>query len=406
MPAYAVEAENLGKRYRLYSRPHQRLLELLTGGRWSGSRELWALRNLDLALAPGMVLGVCGANGSGKSTLLRLLAGTTSPSEGRFRIRGRVNGLLDLGVGFDFQLSGRTNLLHQAVILGYNRRSMAHKIDEIVDFAELGSFIDEPLRTYSAGMGMRLGFSVAALLDPDVLILDEIFAVGDIAFQKKCVDKIHEFKNRNKTILFCSHNIYELRQLCDQAIWLRDGRLFAQGDVVSVTGEYFTHVRENTARPAPGFGTPNDPDGTAPDLPRIQDVRYYRMGTDEEIDQARSGESIEVRVWWEKPAVIGHDLHLGIGFIREDNIVCAGISTHFDGLRLEGERGCMGLRLPSFQLLAGRYLVVACLLDQTGTQRFHEYVAPRRLVIPASTPHLGVFVPDHAWSARPAGPAG
>jgi lipopolysaccharide transport system ATP-binding protein len=282
---------------------------------------------------------------------------------------------------------------------------MAYRIEEIVEFAELGNYIDEPMRTYSAGMCMRLGFSVAALLDPDVLILDEVFAVGDIAFQKKCIDRIHEFKRGNRTILFCSHNIYELRQLCDEAIWLRDGRLSAKGDVVTVTGDYFTHLRtsKDTAGAGAGSGAQDGTDGAARDLPRIQDVRYYRMGTDEEIEQAKTGDSIEIRVWWEKPAAIGHVLQLGIAFIREDNIVCTGIGTHFDGLSLEGERGCMALRLPSFQMLAGRYLVAAMLLDQTGTHIFHEYVAARRLVFPASMPHLGVFAPDHGWIALPRG---
>lgn len=399
-PECAIEAENLGKRYRLYARNHRRVFEFLTAGLWNGHRELWALRNLDLSVARGTVLGVCGANGAGKSTLLRMLTGTTNPTEGRYRVRGRVSGMLELGTGFRFELSGRANLLYQALLLGYSRGEMQKKIDEIIEFSDLGSFIDEPLRTYSTGMAMRLGFCVAAMLDPDVLILDEVFAVGDIAFQKRCIDKMHQFKRENKTIVLCSHSMYDLRQLCDEAIWLRGGRLAAAGDTVSVTGDYASFMRQNKDLPELP-GEPVSPNGDAPgELPQVREVRFYGMDSDAEVEEITTGDSIEIHVWWKKPARIEHALHLGIGLVREDNIICAGLASHFDGVRLEGKSGRTVLRLPRLQILSGRYLVPVWLLDETGSHRFHDFLPDRRLVVRSRTSQMGVFVPSHEWVTR------
>ena len=178
------------------------------------------------ALTPAARPSACvGANGAGKSTLLKVLwrAPRRRP-EGAYRLNdGRVASLLELGAGFHMEFTGRANIMMNGVMMGYTRREMESKMDEVIDFAELGPYIDEPVRTYSSGMGLRLGFSVAVAVDPEILIIDEVFAVGDMYFQKKCIDKIYEFKKRNKTILFCSHSLYDVRQLCDDAVWLDHG---------------------------------------------------------------------------------------------------------------------------------------------------------------------------------------
>ena len=235
---YSVEVEGLGKHYRAYERPLDRVIEACSLGRLKRHREFWALRNVDFRLASGASLGLIGANGAGKSTLLKVLAGITPPSEGRLRINGRVASLLELGAGFHLDFTGRMNIVSNGVMMGFTRREMEAKMDEIIEFAELGDYIDQPVRTYSSGMGLRLGFAIAAVVDPDVLIIDEVFAVGDMYFQKKCVDKIYSFKQRGKTILFCSHSLYDIRQLCDEAIWMRNGLPAAVGDSVTVTNEY------------------------------------------------------------------------------------------------------------------------------------------------------------------------
>ena len=232
-----VEAQGLGKCYRIYASALRRVGELASLGRLRGHRPFWALRSIDLAVPRGQALGICGANAAGKSTLLKILAGTTSPSEGRFRTAGRVTSLLEIGAGLHLDFSGRANIQLQGVLHGYRRRELARIAGEIAEFAELGDFLDEPVRVYSSGMGMRLGFSVAMAMEPEVLILDEVFAVGDVYFQKKCVDRLFELKARGVTILFCSHSLYDIRQLCDEALWLRDGEPAALGGSVQVTNE-------------------------------------------------------------------------------------------------------------------------------------------------------------------------
>ena len=367
MQRFAIETEGLGKSYRSYRGDLARALEFATLGRLKGHDTFWALRGVDLRVEPGTVLGVCGANGAGKSTLLRILSGTTAPSEGRYRLRGRVMSLLELGLGFHMDLSGRENLHHHVTLLGFSRREVQHHSAAIVDFAELGPFIDEPLRTYSSGMAMRLGFSVAAMLDPEVLVLDEVFAVGDVAFQKKCIDRIHSFRDRGRTVVFCSHSIYDLRQFCDRVLWLREGRVELDGDPTQVTAEYASHMRsrQDLAQAARvGSGPPN--------LPRVTAVRVLRPGTEVELREIDTGDSVEVRVDWEKPAGHVGDLNLGVGLVREDNIVCVGLGTHFGSTRLRGEAGTVRLLLPRLQLLSGRYLVPVWLLDETGSHRFEE----------------------------------
>ncbi len=405
MRGFALEAEKLGKAYRIYSRPLARLAEGLTWGRYRGHHEFWALRGIDLALKRGGSLGLCGANGAGKSTLLKVLSGTTAPTEGRYRIDGRVASLLELGAGFHLDFSGRANILLNGVMMGLTRRELEGKIPEIIEFAELGDYIDEPVRTYSSGMGLRLGFSIAQAVDPDVLIIDEVFAVGDMYFQKKCVDRVYQFKKRGKTILFCSHSLYDVRQFCDEALWLDRGLPRALGDSVRVTNEYASFQRQHmsAAEEVVRGGFPPSPElETRPRaaLPYICDARLYRLGTEEECYQISSGDSFEVRVWWENPATLETPINLGIAFMRGDLTLCCATATHFSGVKLEGSSGCAVLQYPDVRLLAGQFLVTVVLLDGEGVHRYHEYLVPENLLVRAYTRDLGLFRMDYRWEQR------
>ena len=239
-PEAGIQVEGLGKCFRMYRRPVHRIIEGVTLGKAKRHDEFWALRGVEFDLLRGQSLGLVGANGAGKSTLMKVLAGITDPTEGRIKMNGRVASLLELGAGFHLDFTGRANIVMNGVMMGYSRRQMESRMDEIIEFAELGNYIDEPVRTYSSGMGLRLGFAIAIAIDPDILIIDEVFAVGDMYFQKKCVDKIYEFKKQNKTIMFCSHSLYDVRQLCDQGLWLRKGEPAAYGDSVFVTCLFYT----------------------------------------------------------------------------------------------------------------------------------------------------------------------
>ena len=233
----SIVVRGLGKRFRRYD-PHRSLTFQEWVASWLKRRPkpeyIWSLRNVNFDLAPGSTLGIVGANGAGKSTLLRLLAGIGRPDEGRLHVYGRLSGLLSLGAGFHSDLTGRENVFVTGVIGGLTRREVARRLDEIVEFAELGHAIDAPLRTYSTGMQMRLAFSVAIHVHSDILLIDEVLAVGDHAFQRKCLDRIELLKQTGCTIVIVSHDTWSLRQFCDQAIWLEQGRIHEEGPAVGV----------------------------------------------------------------------------------------------------------------------------------------------------------------------------
>src|SRR5690606_9814900 len=233
---YSISVENLCKDYRIYARPQDRLLELLL--RKPRHRVFHVLQDISFNVLEGKSLGIIGDNGAGKSTLMKLLVGTLQPSSGRIDIRGQVAALLELGAGFHPEFSGRRNIYLNASLLGVPDDDIVALENEIIEFSELRDFIDQPVKTYSSGMYVRLAFSIATMVRPDVLVIDEALSVGDIAFQKKCVERMNEFRQPNKTMVFCSHSMYHVQDLCDTAICLERGRIRDIGDSHSVVATY------------------------------------------------------------------------------------------------------------------------------------------------------------------------
>lgn len=233
----AIEAEHLGKSYRMMGSEPPTLLLSLT--HWRRKRKiLWALNDVSFAVKTGETVGIIGPNGSGKSSCLSLIAGTTSPTTGVVRTRGRISSLLELGAGFHSELTGRENIFLNGSILGISRRAIKERFDRIVDFAGVGEFLDMPVKFYSSGMYVRLGFAIAVETDPDILLVDEVLAVGDIAFQTKCFSRIREFQRMGKTILMVSHGLQTVEEFCDRVFLLHHGRLVAQGDPAEVIFAY------------------------------------------------------------------------------------------------------------------------------------------------------------------------
>lgn len=248
MARTAIRIEGLGKMYRL-GETHERTLSdqivrlarRLTGRRHSdGSapEDFWALRDVNLDIAEGEAVGIVGGNGAGKSTLLKILSRITQPSTGRALVRGRMSSLLEVGTGFHPELTGRENVYLNGTILGMRRAEVARKFDEIVAFSGVGQFIDTPVKRYSSGMYVRLAFAVAAHLEPDVLVIDEVLAVGDAEFQKRCLGKMGEVAREGRTVLFVSHNMAAVQKLCTRAVWLRQGQVVHSGEPGLVIGEY------------------------------------------------------------------------------------------------------------------------------------------------------------------------
>ena len=247
MSAPAIRVERLGKMYRIGERqPYSSLRETITsavrgrlrGGGRTPREAIWALRDVSFEVAPGEVIGIIGRNGAGKSTLLKILARITDPTEGRVEVRGRVGSLLEVGTGFHMELTGRENIYLNGAILGMRRAEIERKFDEIVEFAEVERFIDTPVKHFSTGMYLRLAFAVAAHLETEILLVDEVLAVGDAEFQERCLERIEGFRRQGKTLLVVSHDMGLVRRFCRRALRLDHGRLVADGGVEEVTGAY------------------------------------------------------------------------------------------------------------------------------------------------------------------------
>jgi len=240
----AIEVRGLSKSYPIYDSPLDRLKELLTFNRLRFHRDFWALRDLDFEVRRGETFCIIGENGSGKSTLLQLVAGILQPTEGEIKVNGRVSALLELGSGFNPEFTGRDNVFLNGAILGFTTRQIEQKYREIEEFAEIGDFMNQPVKTYSSGMIVRLAFAVAIHVDPEILLVDEALAVGDIYFRQRCMRKVHELRSRGITILFVSHSMGDVKAIGDRALWLDQGRIRELGPADAVVAKYLAAMVE------------------------------------------------------------------------------------------------------------------------------------------------------------------
>lgn len=241
----AITVHEVSKKFRLYSERNQSLKSAIMRGRKGIHNEFWALKNISFSIPQGSTFGLIGGNGSGKSTLLKCLANIYTPTSGSILREGRIAALLEVGSGFHPELSGRENIFLNGSILGMSRKEISKQLDEIIDFSGVGDFIDQPVKNYSSGMYVRLGFSVAIHVDPDILIVDEVLAVGDAIFQKKCQQKFSQLKKENKTIVLVSHSMETVREMCDQVAWLAKGELVAFGQASDVIPDYLRAVDQS-----------------------------------------------------------------------------------------------------------------------------------------------------------------
>ena len=246
----AIKVENLSKCYQLYNTPRDRLKQFAMPRlrRLFGKtprqyfQEYWALKNISFEVKKGETFGIIGRNGAGKSTLLQLLCGTLTPSDGTVEINGRVAALLELGAGFNPEFTGQENVYLNASVLGLRKEEVDLRLDSILAFADIGEFINQPVKTYSSGMFVRLAFAIAIHVEPSILIVDEALSVGDIAFQNKCVLKIRELREKGTTLLFVTHDLSILQLICDRVAWLRGGEIVMTGDPVKVSQEYYVET--------------------------------------------------------------------------------------------------------------------------------------------------------------------
>jgi ABC-type polysaccharide/polyol phosphate transport system ATPase subunit len=432
----AIEVTHVSKVYRRYSRRRQ--FATLKSALLSGNliRDLKpdetfpAIQDVTFTLPKGRTLGVIGRNGSGKSTLLKLVAGITKPTQGEVRVDGRISALIELGAGFHPEISGRENVFINGIMLGLTKREITRRFDEIVEFAELQDFIDAPVKTYSSGMYMRLGFAVAIHVDPDVLLVDEVLAVGDEGFTHKCLDKFSEFKRRGKTILLVTHSLGLVERFCDEALWLDAGQKMGMGDPKRVVGAYITDVEvseeeqlaagDAKTQEAAAVISPDEPaSAVLPDSPvdvaeapadmfrategrwgsrEVEITNVRLVGSDGDAGHVfHSGDPMTIRISLRAPIVID-DFVVGVGIFNAEGICCYGTNTSLEELRavrILGDAEAR-FRIESLDLVEGTYKLDVAIHKQDGyPYDYHRLLYTFR--VKSRTKDVGIYRPRHAW---------
>ncbi len=422
----AIELVNVTKVYRRYARKKQ--FATLKSALLSGSliqdlqpdEKFPALQGVSFSVPAGRTYGIIGRNGSGKSTALKLVAGITKPTSGTVTVVGRISALIELGAGFHPEISGRENVFINGIMLGLTKREVARRFDEIVEFAELKEFIDAPVKTYSSGMYMRLGFAVAIHVDPDVLLVDEVLAVGDEGFTHKCLDKFGEFKRRGKTILLVTHSLNLVERFCDEALWLDGGKVKGAGDPKRVVSAYLTDVdksEEKELERAEGnridkLDNPEIGKTDVPDMSRavegrwgsreieITDVRLA-AGNGETSHIFQSGDRMDVhlKVRAHQPT---NDFVFGVGLYSAEGVTCYGTNTQLESLEPEEIRGDgeVVFTIDSLDLVEGTYKLDVAVHKRDGySYDYHRLLYTFR--VKSRTQDVGIYRPAHTWTFSP-----
>jgi len=436
--ANAIELTNASKVYRRFA--HRRQFATLKSALLSRSlvRDLRpeetfaALTNVTVSVSRGQTLGVIGRNGSGKSTMLKLVAGITKPTSGVVRVNGRISALIELGAGFHPEISGRENVFINGIMLGLSKREVAERFDEIVEFAELQDFIDAPVKTYSSGMYMRLGFAVAVHVDPDVLLVDEVLAVGDEGFTHKCLDKFAEFKRRGKTILLVTHSLGLVERFCDETLWLDGGRIRGSGDPKRIVGAYLTDIEEREERElaagdakaqhsaAAGIVSPDEPSSVVlPDTPietatglgdmfraaegrwgsrEVEITEVTLVGGDGQAGHVfHTGDAMDVRIRLRAPLPVD-DFVVGIGIFNAEGVCCYGTNTSIAELvaeRLSGDAEAT-FSIAALDLVEGTYKLDVAVHKLDGyPYDYHRLLYTFR--VKSRAKDVGIYRPRHTW---------
>lgn len=401
--APAIKATGLSKCYHVYDRPADRLRQLLFGGKHRYFREFWALHESDFEVGHGEILGVIGRNGAGKSTLLQLVCGTLTPTTGEIAVDGRVAALLELGAGFNPEFSGRENIFLAASIMGLTDAEIKARLDAIIEFSGIRAFIDQPVKTYSSGMYVRLAFSVATNVDPDILVIDEALSVGDGEFARKSFDRIMEFKTAGKTILFCSHSLYQVEAICSRAIWLDEGKIRAQGAVADVVRAYSNDLATASSVQAQAEGAFFRSDAAQVSGKNMARLRDLSVAVDGKVAQqlfAVSGKSdVRINVGF----VSDPDLpcpSIAAGFMWQDGRVVASAATHFEEFavaRKPDGSGSVSLLFPKLPLLRGRYWASVYLLCENGVHVYDYANFVAEIEVSQDNLEQGVVSLPHIW---------
>ena len=399
-PDSAVLLDGLGKRFRLTHDRNWTLKATVLAGHRTRYEEFWALRGIDLDIPHGSTFGIIGGNGSGKSTLLKMLAGILRPDEGTATVNGRLSALLELGAGFHPELTGRENVYLNGAILGFTSKEIRRRFDDIVGFAELDRFIDEPVRNYSSGMYVRLGFSVAIHVEPEILLVDEVLAVGDHTFQKRCLDRFAQLKAEGRTIILVSHDLDMVGWLCEQTAWIQQGTLRAVGPSPNVIERFLDGADDSPTPVAPSPSAPRRFGGLGPDdLVRAVDLVD---ANGHPMDRVGSGRPVRFRVRVDADQV-GEPVTVALGLYRADGTHVASINSGA-AARAADEAGTVEVdyAVDSLAVQPGIYELSVALHDATMRRVFERHTHLVRFEVEPTgvDQQNGLVALGGTWSAR------
>ena len=404
-----VKVNHVVKIYKMYDDPKDRFREALgIGGKGKVyAKNYYALNDVSFEVGKGEIVGIVGRNGSGKSTILKILTGVLNQTEGNIEVNGKVAALLELGAGFNMEYTGRKNIYLNATMMHISKDEIEKKIPDILAFADIGDFIDQPVKTYSSGMFVRLAFAVAINVDPDILIVDEALAVGDVRFQLKCMDKFSEFIDAGKTILFVTHDVNSVKRFCNRAIWLNQGKLILDGDTDEVTDRYLDFLKSEM--PIEQYLAQKDEskeqeeekiDVTAIDIVKIHEL-HMMDSHNRKITEIKHGQKVNLKVsYLVKDDSIENPL-LGVAIRRIDNEYICGINTKLDNITIPWKKGYNEIQLTydCFNLIGGEYYFDVGIFDQAGIVNLDYSTKIMTFFVKMDYIGEGIVVLNHSWKS-------
>lgn len=405
MSENSIEIKNITKIYKMYNKPSDRVKEALNLTKKKLHKEFYALDNVSFNIKKGESIGIVGKNGSGKSTLLKILTGVLTPTSGECNVEGRIAALLELGAGFNNEYTGIENIYLNGTINGFTKEQMDEKLDDIIKFADIGEHIYQPVKTYSSGMFVRLAFAVAISVDPDILIVDEALAVGDVRFQLKCMDKFMEFKNKGITIIFVSHDTNMIKRFCDRCVWLNEGKLTDDGDTDTITDRYLDFlkmldVKQNVLETEEA----NDEEQVESvtdekiDIAEIKSVTFLdRSG--KKVENVKHGEILNAKIEYYVNDTSIKNPVVGMSILRIDNLYICGVNTLLDKVKVPWKKGLntIVLQYNSFNLVGGSYYVDVAIFDQTATAPIDYRTRYKEFFVEMEYVAEGITVLNHNW---------
>lgn len=392
-----IAIDQITKIYNLYAKPSDRLKEALLPGSKSFHKDYYALKDISFNIKKGESVGIVGVNGSGKSTILKIITGVLSPTTGTIQTKGKIAALLELGTGFNPEYTGLENIYLNGTMMGYSEAEMKERVQPIVDFADIGEFIDQPVKTYSSGMFARLAFAVSINVEPDILIVDEALAVGDVRFQVKCINKMKELKDKGTTVLFVSHAVEQVKRFCDRTIWLDKGNLVEDGPSSHVIDLYENYMKYGDKV----YQMENE---NTEEEPKEQNEKENMMAAINKIELNKnhfaSFEPLEVKVEYEIFENAIEDFLLGVAIYSKDRLqYIFGPNTHLDQVKVPNTKGIhqVTYKIPRLMLMNGDYVIDVGIFNNGGLVNFDYKMSNKEFNVTNEYFSEGQVFMDHEW---------